>query len=642
MVAVPPELVAEAQKFERYNAQNPQGRYFVPLANTYRKMREFEKAEALLREGLRRHPDYLSAHIVLGRCLADRGATEDAAGEFRYVLSMDPQNLIALRYLGEMASEGGRNEEAIRWYRELLAVDPLNEDARQALDALESAPVPSALAPEEDFEGSAMWWTRPEEETGAGELPPSGLVDDDLIWNSGTETDEPGPQQDEVLSWGAVDLAATDVAETPVDTNPLAGVADVPFDGLELTDDTGGFGGEPADSWTVEDAGGGWETLDGIEVAPEPGLSEVDDESPPEAAEEGDGFVTETIADLYARQGFYDRAADVYRELIRRRGGDETLESRLRDVERLASGEVNEEPAAGSEAGFMVETDTDDLPLLEWSVAEEELSPAGFPAAFAPVVEEGGDPFADSFEAGFGDGADAHLAADDGEAASEAEEVAAIFAREEEAFIPVPEEARAEAGEVEVEDEPVVVAAAAAGLALDEPAAEVEPQHDEPPAPEHRSVHAYLSGLAAWQPVVAAAPLAEEPAPEVAESADDLPWLPVPGADEDAAMDIGGLLAEEEAAVAEAPGEDDLYPWEISPAGAAPAAEAAVEPAPSSAFSFEEFFAEAVEAPGAPASGSETAAPEPPAAPPAPPSGGGEGDDEDLESFQAWLQSLKR
>ncbi len=92
-----------------------------------------------------------------------------------------------------------------------------------------------ALAPEEDFEGSAMWWTRPEEETGAGELPPSGLVDDDLIWNSGTETDEPGPQQDEVLSWGAVDLAATDVAETPVDTNPLAGVADVPFDGLELT-----------------------------------------------------------------------------------------------------------------------------------------------------------------------------------------------------------------------------------------------------------------------------------------------------------------------------------------------------------------------------------------------------------------------
>src|SRR5688500_16136020 len=116
MAEVPPELAAEVQKLERYHAENPQGRYFVPLANAYRKMGALDQAEALLREGLRRHPDYLSAHIVLGRCLADGGATDAAVSEFRYVLSVDPQNLIALRSLGEMASEGGRSEEAVRWY----------------------------------------------------------------------------------------------------------------------------------------------------------------------------------------------------------------------------------------------------------------------------------------------------------------------------------------------------------------------------------------------------------------------------------------------------------------------------------------------------------------------------------------------
>jgi len=641
MVAVPPELVAEAQKFERYNAQNPQGRYFVPLANTYRKMREFDKAETLLREGLRRHPDYLSAHIVLGRCLADRGATEDAAGEFRYVLSMDPQNLIALRYLGEMASEGGRNEEAIRWYRELLAVDPLNEDARQALDALESAPVPSALAPEEDFEGSAMWWARPEEESGAGELPPSGLVDDDLLWNTGAETAEPAPQADEVLSWGAVDLTGTDGAGVAEEAQPLAGAADFPFDGLELTDDATGLDTGSTDSWSGTEAGGVWEAAGGTESEPEPVFSGADDEPSPEVPDEDDGFVTETIADLYARQGFHDRAADVYRELIRRRGGDPALEARLREVERLASGEVDEEPAPASATDVAAETDTDELQLLEWTVAEEDLSPAGSALDFAPAMEEGGDPFADSFDAGFGVGVDANFVGDDGEAGSEAEEVAAIFAREEEAFIPVPEAVPAVAAEEE--EEPVVIAAAPAELTVDEPSPLAEPGFEEPAAPEHRSVRDYLSGLATWRPAEAAAPLVEESAPGAPEDVDDLPWLPVPGAgeggEEDATMDIGGLLAEEEAGVPEAV-EEDLYPWEVPAAGDTPAAETPAEAVPSSAFSFEEFFAEAVEAPAAPAP--EASAPEPPAAPQAQPSGEGDGDDEDLESFQAWLQSLKR
>ncbi len=146
MLDAPAALDAEIQLLERRHAENPEGRFFVPLADRYRKLGELDRAEILLREGLRRLPDYVSARIVLGQCLADLGRADQAAGEFRSVLVADPQNLLALRGLGRLAAAAGEHEEAARWYGELLAVDPMNEDARGALDALRTQPEPPPVA----------------------------------------------------------------------------------------------------------------------------------------------------------------------------------------------------------------------------------------------------------------------------------------------------------------------------------------------------------------------------------------------------------------------------------------------------------------------------------------------------------------
>ncbi|HEV7589675.1 MAG TPA: hypothetical protein VGO40_16285, partial [Longimicrobium sp.] len=166
-----------------------------------------------------------------------------------------------------------------------------------------------------------------------------------------------------------------------------------------------------------------------------------------------------------------------------------------------------------------------------------------------------------------------------------------------------------------------------------------------------------------------AEPALAEPEPWAAEGGDDvdagdddgaeLPWLTQPT----------GTPEAESAPAAEAP-----MPWETSfelspevPEGgpgerAAPRQEPTAEPA--SGFSFEDFFSEPA-APAQPAAAPEPEpglepapafAPEPlpepwplpaaaqPAAPAAaqPPAGEGGDEDEDLESFQAWLQSLKR
>jgi tetratricopeptide (TPR) repeat protein len=58
----------------------------------------------------------------------------------------------------------------------------------------------------------------------------------------------------------------------------------------------------------------------------------------------GDGLVTETMADVYRSQGFHDRAADVYRALLRQRPGDASLTAKLhaaeaaQRIDRAASG----------------------------------------------------------------------------------------------------------------------------------------------------------------------------------------------------------------------------------------------------------------------------------------------------------------
>ena len=57
--------LSEIEKLEARYAENPDGRYFAPLADAYRKAGRVDEAITVVTSGLNQHPDYLSAHIVL-------------------------------------------------------------------------------------------------------------------------------------------------------------------------------------------------------------------------------------------------------------------------------------------------------------------------------------------------------------------------------------------------------------------------------------------------------------------------------------------------------------------------------------------------------------------------------------------------
>lgn len=124
---------SEIEKLERRHKENPDGRYFAPLADNYRKAGEVPRALELLKAGLQLHPGYVSAHIVLGRCHLDQNDLPAADAAFRQVLELDKENVIAIKALAEIAERQHRFAESEEWLNYLLSIDGSNDDARLQL-----------------------------------------------------------------------------------------------------------------------------------------------------------------------------------------------------------------------------------------------------------------------------------------------------------------------------------------------------------------------------------------------------------------------------------------------------------------------------------------------------------------------------
>ncbi len=128
---------SEIAKLESRWRENPQGLTFAPLAEAYRKMRNIPRALEILAEGLGRHPDYIPASIVLGRCHLDLGDDAQAETAFARVLELDDENVIALKALAEIAERQGRLDEAGTRLMSLLTIDRSNDEARIQLARVE-------------------------------------------------------------------------------------------------------------------------------------------------------------------------------------------------------------------------------------------------------------------------------------------------------------------------------------------------------------------------------------------------------------------------------------------------------------------------------------------------------------------------
>ncbi|MFQ5772099.1 MAG: tetratricopeptide repeat protein, partial [bacterium] len=85
----------DVQFLEEHLQKNPDSILFAHLADVYLKMKKVEKAIRVCEEGIKKHPYYVTGHLVLGKCYLANKLYDQAEKEFKRVLHFDPKYLSA-------------------------------------------------------------------------------------------------------------------------------------------------------------------------------------------------------------------------------------------------------------------------------------------------------------------------------------------------------------------------------------------------------------------------------------------------------------------------------------------------------------------------------------------------------------------
>lgn len=104
--------------------EDPASIAFAQLAEELRREGAFAEAISVCRDGLARHPTYVSARLTLGRALVQAGDFDAAEHELARVLQVAPDNLAAIRALGEANARRGAISTSLSQFQAALSLAP--------------------------------------------------------------------------------------------------------------------------------------------------------------------------------------------------------------------------------------------------------------------------------------------------------------------------------------------------------------------------------------------------------------------------------------------------------------------------------------------------------------------------------------
>ncbi len=358
-------------EIERLSAQvagEPGSRVFLQLAELYLKAGMTSEAVSTLENGLKATPHYMSAKVMLGKAYLENGEAEKAREQLEAVVKVNPDNLVAQRKLGEIYLGMGMNAEAARSFKIITLLNPRDEEAAALLKEAESpvAEKREEPAPEKAEEEASEPQTVPMfdiSETDAAGKEPEAESDIPLPadqFAAGSNIPEP--------QFPAEAIDAEEPAVPGQEPAPEGGIPEVievlptpdVFPGMDLlpepeilADTAGGTEGQAE----AEDIFAAYKDASADEEESKEPVYEITDDissleidgvtfqpsgelTAPQPAPESAGkeaFETETLAELYITQGFYDRAINIYKNLIAESPSDMNLRQKLEDLYLLAN-----------------------------------------------------------------------------------------------------------------------------------------------------------------------------------------------------------------------------------------------------------------------------------------------------------------
>lgn len=127
----------ESIEFLKLRLQShPDSFLFARFADYLLEKGEMDQAVEVCENGLKRHPYYVSAHFVMGKCYLKKKMFDQAEKEFKRVLFFDPKFLAAHKYYAEIMLHIGWENAIETSYRNILQIDPWDNEIRHKLNQL--------------------------------------------------------------------------------------------------------------------------------------------------------------------------------------------------------------------------------------------------------------------------------------------------------------------------------------------------------------------------------------------------------------------------------------------------------------------------------------------------------------------------
>lgn len=123
---------ANMQEIDRLALQlvkDPHSKVFMPLADEYVKAGMWQEAAAVLEDGLKYYPGFITAMVALGRAYDQMGQATKAKAILEEAVKLSPENLRAHRTLVKIYAAQGLTDAALRCCSVILAVNPQDEEA---------------------------------------------------------------------------------------------------------------------------------------------------------------------------------------------------------------------------------------------------------------------------------------------------------------------------------------------------------------------------------------------------------------------------------------------------------------------------------------------------------------------------------
>jgi tetratricopeptide (TPR) repeat protein len=119
---------------------NPNSQIFAALAEAYRKKGQLDQAFRVCQNGLKVHPNYGSAHMVMARINFDKGMYDWAEMEVKKAIDLDGESHASSLLLAEIYTYRGEFSRAAKLLNELIKLDPNNKNILKLLELTKKFP----------------------------------------------------------------------------------------------------------------------------------------------------------------------------------------------------------------------------------------------------------------------------------------------------------------------------------------------------------------------------------------------------------------------------------------------------------------------------------------------------------------------